>query len=323
MTANVTGSPGRPSWGAVGWRDVDWDAVARDVVVRGRRVRVVDTGHDGDGRDVLVLLHGVSASWRWFIEIIPDLARSHRVVAVDLPGFGGSGFAPGRAGFSGLATAVADVLSALGVERAAVLGHSMGSIVATRLAIERPALVTSLIITGGPILSLTGLARRPWHTLRTHPRPVVTLLGELLTVGVPVPSPIARRIAHSPTMLKLALGPFLVEPGRLDPELMEHVMAALGAPGTFPALLSTVITGDPADGLETITCPVHIIRGPKDPLSPPGDVDRFLAAVPTAKAVDVAGAGHWPHIEQPSAFLTELDRFLRGRHEKAAGTPVH
>ncbi|GAB2928954.1 alpha/beta fold hydrolase [Rhodococcus aerolatus] len=291
------------------WRDVAWEEVARDVDVDGRRVHLVDLDRAGDGSDVVVLLHGVSASWRWFLPVLPDLALTHRAVAVDLPGFGGSQLQLRRSGFDGLAHAVADTCSALGVDRAAVVGHSMGSLVATRLAVDRPELVDSLVITGGPILSLTGLGRHPLRTVRAQPWAVATLLTELATIGVPLPQRVTRLAASSPTLLRLALGPFLAHPERLDPDLMAHVMSALGAPGSFPALLSA-LRGDPNTGLDRIACPTRIIRGPGDPLAPRSDVEAFLAAVPTASAVEVPGTGHWPHIEDPETFLAELRAFL-------------
>ncbi|MBJ7289927.1 alpha/beta hydrolase [Williamsia sp.] len=292
------------------WRDYPWETVTRDVELDGRRVHLVDLDQAGDDRDVVIFLHGISASWRWFIEILPEVAETHRVIAIDLPGFGDSEIFWRKTSFTALAETVAEVCATLSIDRATIVGHSMGSIVATRLAIDRPDLVERLVITGGPILSLTGLARNPLQTLRAQPRSVATLLAELMTIGVPLPAPVSRMVASSPRLLKLALGPFLAHPERLDPDLMQQVMSALGAPGSFPALLST-IGDDPGTDLHKIACPTKIIRGPKDPLSPPVDVDRFLAAVATASAVEIPDTGHWPHIEKPSDFLSELDTFLR------------
>ncbi|GGF21033.1 alpha/beta fold hydrolase [Williamsia phyllosphaerae] len=292
------------------WRDFPWKEVDRDVDIDGRRVHLVDLDQAGNTTDVVIFLHGISASWRWFIEILPRAAETHRAIAIDLPGFGDSEFSWRRTSFTALAEAVAGVCAALSVERATIVGHSMGSIVATRLAIDRPDLVERLVITGGPILSLTGLARNPVQTFLAQPRSVATLLTELITIGVPLPAPVTALVASSPRLLKLTLGPFLAHPERLDPDLMRHVMSALGAPGSFPALLST-IGDDPGTDLYRIACPTKIIRGPQDPLSPPADVDRFLAAVATASAVEIPETGHWPHIEKPSEFLSELEAFLR------------
>ncbi|MGU3437791.1 alpha/beta fold hydrolase [Actinomycetes bacterium M1A6_2h] len=285
--------------------------MTRDVAVDGKRVRLVDMNPSGSD-EVVIFLHGIAASWRWFVQILPVVAESRRAVAIDLPGFGGSEFCYAQSSFRGLAAAVAATCAAVGIERATLVGHSMGSIVATRLAADHPDLVDKLVITGGPILSLTSLARQPIRTVRAHPRSVVTLLSELLTVGLPMPAPIARRVAASPTLLKVALGPFLDKPEELDPDLMVHVMSSLGAPGSFPALLST-IGDDPSADLHRISCPTRILHGPSDPLSPPSDVHRFLAAVPSSSVVEIEETGHWPHIEKPYRFLAELDAFLSVR----------
>ncbi|WP_052689073.1 alpha/beta fold hydrolase [Williamsia herbipolensis] len=294
---------------AAHWRDFPWEEVTREVELDGKRIHLVDLDRVGDDRDVVVFLHGISASWRWFIEILPEVARTHRVIAIDLPGFGDSQFSRRQTSFTALAQAVAAVCAELSVDRATIVGHSMGSIVATRLAIDRPDLVERLVITGGPILSLTGLARNPIQTFLAQPRSVATLLAELLTIGVPLPARVTTMVASSPRLLKLALGPFLAHPEKLDPDLMEQVMSALGAPGSFPALLST-IGDDPGGDLHRISCPTKIIRGPLDPLSPPADVDRFLATVATSTAVEIPETGHWPHIEKPAEFLAELGQFL-------------
>ncbi|WP_032396594.1 alpha/beta fold hydrolase [Rhodococcoides fascians] len=289
------------------WQDIKWDKHTRDIDVDGSRIHLVDLNPTQD--DVVIFLHGISASWRWFVEILPEVARSHRAIGIDLPGFGGSQYSRGHSSFAALADSVAATCSTLGITRATFVGHSMGSIVATRLAAEHPGLVERLVVTGGPILTLTGLTRRPISTIRDQPRAVATLLAELITISLPMPNWLAHRAARSPKILKATLGPFVNRTDRLDPELMDQVMSALGAPGSFPALLSTA-SADPSAGLDRITCPTRIIRGPGDPLSPPADVQRFLDAVPTATAVEIEGTGHWPHIEKPTEFLAELTAFL-------------
>lgn len=293
------------------WQDVDWQHAMRDVTLEGKRIRMVDLNPSGTD-EVVIFLHGIAASWRWFVEILPEVARTHRAIALDLPGFGDSQFSRAGASFDGMARAVAAVCEALEIRRATIVGHSMGSIVATRMAIERPDLVERLVITGGPILSLTGLARNPAKTIRDQPRSVATLLMELVTIGMPLPARLARKVAHSPTALSLVLGPFVAAPRQLDSQVMEQVIAKLGAPGLFPALLSTVAR-DPSVDLHRVTCPTRIIRGTGDPLSPQSDVERFLNAVPSASVVDIEGTGHWPHIEKPARFLAELEEFLIDR----------
>ncbi len=297
-----TGQPSR-------WQDVDWEAMTFDLDVNGKRVHLVDVDSGRDDDPVVIFLHGISASWRWFIEIIPLMAQSHRVIALDLPGFGGSEYSSAHSSFRGLAEAVDATCAALGIGKAAIVGHSMGSIVGTRLAVLSPDLVDKLVITGGPILSLTELPRRPLQTLMQQPRSVATLLAELMTIAVPVPARVGRRVASSATLLKVLLGPFVAHPERLDPEVMVHVMSALGARGSFPTIWSTFSDSVSAD-LDRVACETRIIHGPGDPLSPRSDVERFLRLVPTASAVDIEGTGHWPHLERPQEFVAELRAFL-------------
>lgn len=284
-----------------------WVSSVRTVETATARVSYVDLPHDGG--PTIVLLHGISASWRWFAHLFPALSQHHRVVAVDLPGFGGSSFSRHHLTFDGLADAVVDVCDALAIEAPVVLGHSMGSMVATRVAVRHPARLRSLIITGGPILSLVHLVRRPVETFRRNPRSVTTLVAESAVVGLPLPQSVASVIAGSARLRRAALGAFVARPDLLDPEVVRATMHDLGAPATFPVLASAA-TGDPGRGLAQVRCPTRILRGDADALSPPDDVALFLSTVPSADEVRFAHTGHWPHIERPRRFVEEVRRFV-------------
>jgi len=117
---------------------------------RARAVVTVDTGAPPDGSNGpdYLLIHGIGVSSRYFERIIPLLARRARVVAVDLPGFGRAP-KPGRAlGVDDFAECVAAVVDELGLSGCVVFGHSMGTQVATRLAIDRPEAVAALALMG-------------------------------------------------------------------------------------------------------------------------------------------------------------------------------
>ena len=108
---------------------------------------------DGDrGAPAIVLIHGLAASGRWWDEVVPDLARNHHVIRLDLLGHGDSA-KPNDADYSMQAQAriVAAALDHLGVRRAVVVGHSTGGWVATALYEQRPELVAGLGLIGtGP-----------------------------------------------------------------------------------------------------------------------------------------------------------------------------
>ncbi|ACZ30652.1 alpha/beta hydrolase fold protein [Xylanimonas cellulosilytica DSM 15894] len=104
-----------------------------------------------EGAPVLVLLHGMGAasdasSWA---PVAEDLARDHRLVVPDLRGHGDSG-RPGTYTLAEMADDVAALLDRLGVERATVVGHSMGGLVAIALTLARPDLVEALVVEDSP-----------------------------------------------------------------------------------------------------------------------------------------------------------------------------
>ena len=101
------------------WTEVDWNPFIRNCLVDGLRLRYVDYGTG----PALVLLHGMGASWQWWLENIPTLGRCHRVIAVDMAGFGNSEPLPPPAEMSTHAGTVLDLLGQLGVRSATVVGH--------------------------------------------------------------------------------------------------------------------------------------------------------------------------------------------------------
>lgn len=113
------------------------------VSIGGQELQVVDRGPRG-GRPI-VLIHCFTCAINWWDGMIPHLARDHRVVAVDLLGHGGSEKPSSGYSIADQATAVAQVLSRLGVEEAEVVGHSLGGPVALALAEQSPQLVDSLV----------------------------------------------------------------------------------------------------------------------------------------------------------------------------------
>ncbi|MDQ2682391.1 MAG: alpha/beta fold hydrolase [Chloroflexota bacterium] len=113
----------------------------RDVYVDGRRIRY---GVAGQGRPV-VLVHGLSASSRWWDRNVPALAERHRVYAVDLPGFG-ENRAPGLLALDAMAVWLLRWLEAIGIGRCHLVGHSMGGFVAINLAVMAPDRVDRLVL---------------------------------------------------------------------------------------------------------------------------------------------------------------------------------
>jgi len=130
----------------------------RHIDVEGYRVRYLTAGEGPS----LVLLHGVGDNafdWRW---VMPALARTHHVYAPDLPGSGGSAKPPADYSPAFFTHFVAAFLDALGVDRAAVIGNSLGGLAGLRLALSEPERVTAL-----GLVSSGGLGREVTYALRS------------------------------------------------------------------------------------------------------------------------------------------------------------
>ena len=110
------------------WRSVDWPAHLRFEQVGGQRVNVLDVDDAGSGGATpAVFVHGLSGCWQNFLENIPRVAQSRRVVALDLPGFGDSELPRERISISYYAGVVQEVCERLSLERVAVVGNSMAA----------------------------------------------------------------------------------------------------------------------------------------------------------------------------------------------------
>jgi pimeloyl-ACP methyl ester carboxylesterase len=117
-----------------------------------RRGLAVVAGDVGTGPP-LILLHGLAGSARWWTRNVPALSRSFRVLAIDLPGFGTSPRGQ-RLILDEAAGVVAATMDRLGIERASVIGHSMGGLIAGGLAADQPERVDRLVLVDAAFLSL-------------------------------------------------------------------------------------------------------------------------------------------------------------------------
>jgi pimeloyl-ACP methyl ester carboxylesterase len=127
-----------------------------------------EPAHAGAGSPPVVLVHGLGTSDRWWAPTIPVLAERRRVLAVDLVGFGRSARQPVR--LDAAADQLADWAEAIGLERAAWVGHSMGGTVVTDLAARYPDVVERLVLVSAAGLPISQrVTQHLRHVLHTTP----------------------------------------------------------------------------------------------------------------------------------------------------------
>jgi pimeloyl-ACP methyl ester carboxylesterase len=295
------GEPAQPTW-----RDIDWTQHERQIDIDGCRINYVDLG---EGEETVLFIHGLGASWRWFLEVMPTIAKNRRVISVDLPCFGASGVPAERTTFRLYARYLDTFCERLGLGRVPVVGHSLGTLVALEFATHHPQRVAKVTLAGGPLLSAGRMLEHPISHGRRNPRLAAALLVETLLVPIPVSNWMTRNIVGKPRWRQAMLGPYPRYATKLPDDLIAQLLIGLGGSGVRAAIRG-LFRDSVHHGIDDIACPVLIINGTRDMLQPAADVEEFLHRVPHARATLFAETGHWPQHERPAAFIAELTRFL-------------
>lgn len=275
--------------------------LGRCLDVVGRVVHAVEAGQS-DGIP-LVLVHGASGNVRDFmLSILPDLARRHRVIALDRPGFGHSDPLPGHGWrLADQVAALRGALHGLGYRRYILVGHSYGGTLVMHWALNHPDEVAGVLALSAPVMDWGGAGLGIQYEIAGRP-----LIGPLIARMAPVlagPGWVRRAIeevfAPDPVPAR-----YLTEGG---------VELAL-RPATFRVnavmmlkIHSEIIEQDGDYG--TITCPIEIVHGEADTIVPPR-----IHAIPLSRAVDGArltllpGIGHMPHHARRDDVIAAAER---------------
>ncbi len=273
------------------------------VVIHGHRRAYREAGP----RDAptLVLLHGIGDNSESWAEVLSTLAEDHHVIAPDLLGHGGSAKPRGDYSIGGFANGVRDLLTVLGVDRATVVGHSLGGGVAMQFAYQHPERCERLVL-----VSTGGVSRRVHPALRA-----LTLPGTALTLSALRATGVRRavhRLAHLLASFDLATG--------LDAQDVLRVLERLPdveARAAFVRTLRSVIDvqGQVVTMLDraylATRMPTLIVWGARDVVVPVRDAHVAHAAVPGSRLEILPHAGHFPHRTDPGRFVAVVHEFLR------------
>ncbi|MFM2398748.1 MAG: hypothetical protein RL341_905 [Pseudomonadota bacterium] len=264
--------------------------------IDGMQVHVRDVGPRDDSLP-LILLHGTGASLHTWDGWAGALSAKHRVITVDLPGFGLTGPQPG-ADYSNeryvrFVMALAD---ALGVQRFALGGNSMGGEIAWEAAVAHPARVMKLILVdagGYPLAS-----RSVPIGFRIARTPLLNRVGDV-TLPRSVVAASVRNVYGNPD--------------RVTVDLVDRYYELTLREGNRRALrqrLAQMQPGARASLVLTIKTPTLILWGGQDRLIPPELARRFAQEISGSKLVIFEALGHVPHEEDPAATVVPVEQFL-------------
>ncbi len=236
----------------------------------------------------LLLIHGWLGSWDLWLPTMRGLAATHRCYAVDLYGFGESGKRQDSAQVNAYIDMVPVFLDALGIERATVIGHSMGGTTALGAAIRYPERVKRVGVIGSPIVGsslalLLKLASVPWIGRLTR-----RSVG-LLALGLRLYAPLVTRA-----------------PGVWYPMVSRDIKRTTIE--SFFGSIRSLRHTDLRPTLAQVQMPALGIYGMRDVIVHPNQHAVMSAGIAHAQVETLPRSGHFPMLDEPAAF----DRLIRG-----------
>jgi pimeloyl-ACP methyl ester carboxylesterase len=296
---SATIADGQATYGAAGrsaWLDIDWRAHQRWVILDGRPVNVIELG---EGPPV-VFVHGLSGAWQNWLEQLPQVACSHRVIAMDLPGFGYSPLPAQKISISGYTRMLDQLFDALAIDSAAVVGNSMGGFISAELAINFPERVKRLVLVSPAGISTEGRNVR-LETLRRVERVTAAFAAWFASKS--------DIVACRARLRRLTLSVVAADPARLPAALAAEYLRGSGKPGFLDAL-EALVSYPLRARLPEIAAPTLVVWGDRDFLVPVRDADVFTELIPNSRKVVFKDTGHIAMSERPAAFNALLEEFL-------------
>ena len=277
----------------------------RRTTVRGARVRYFVGGRGPS----LVLVHGLGGAASNWVELAPALVRSYRVLALDLPGHGGSSPLPAAPSLTPFADVAASVAEREGLLPAAVVGHSLGGLVGLRLALRRPDAVRGLLLAASAGISSGTRAREVAVTTLVLARPARLV------------APFRRLVARLEWLRYPVFGFFEVsDPAAFPAAAVEGFLAG---PALHTDVLSAgraLVADDPRIDLDRVRCPCLVLVGARDRMVPVVDATEYARRLRAPLRI-VPDCGHLVIGERPDACVEAIAELLEGAIPPAPPAP--
>jgi pimeloyl-ACP methyl ester carboxylesterase len=274
----------------------------RTVTIHGYRRAYRSAGRRGP---TLLLIHGIGDSSRTWLPVLRPLARRHRVLAPDLLGHGVSDKPRADYGIGAFACGMRDLLDVLGVERATVVGHSLGGGVAAQFAYQFPERCERLVLVG------SGGAGTDVHALLR----LAALPGSELVLPLVTSPPARWALRTAAPVLRRAGGLGFGRDFDYITDTYDRLQQA-SARRAFIRTLRGVVDGHGQSvtmldrSYLAAQIPALLLWGERDSVIPVRHVQAAQAALPGSRVAVFPGAGHFPHHDDPARFVSAVEDFV-------------
>lgn len=283
------------------WRDLSWeDFTFQATLDDGAVLNYVDIGV-GSG-PTLLLVHGLGGSWKVWLENILPFAHDHRVVVVDLPGFGDSSVPSPSCAYSAYAETLAQLCRHLGLTGVVVAGNSFGGWVSAELAVRNPEIVVGLAL-----IDAAGIV--PTRTERLKVVNMMRTAGRMAPLGVRFKD----RVINSPKNRKRAFGFIVAHADQLPPDLATVLMPERTSP-VFAKVINEAVKSwsqDWCDLVAKLDIPSLVVWGAVDKQLPLRHAHLWHRMLVDSELVIVPNAGHMPMLESPRVVNDAIRRLLQ------------
>ncbi|MCB8837896.1 alpha/beta fold hydrolase [Aurantimonas sp. VKM B-3413] len=270
------------------------------IAVSGIRLHVRDDGPRG--APAIVMLHGFGSSLHTFESWAEALKSEYRVVRFDVPGTGLSGPDPdGDYSDARTLEILAALMDVLHIDRATLVGNSMGGRFAWLFAAKFPGRVDRLVL-----IAPDGFES---HGMEYGKTPEVPAMVQLMRYVLPKP------------LVRMNLVPAYADPEKLTDATLDRYYDLLLAPGARAATIARmgqVLLQDPAPILRTIAAPTLLLWGREDRMIPVSNAMDYAKNLPNSTTVVLPDLGHVPFEEDPERSLVPVRAFLAGRGQNGS-----
>ncbi len=246
-------------------------------------------GDSEAGDAAVVFVHGLGgSSYSWWAQLAACEARGRRAVAYDQRGAGRSTKPPGPYSVELWAKDLERVLDHLGVERAILVGHSVGCMIVEQAAVRLGDRVRGIVMVGG------ALRWRPEAGPVFEERVRLARAGRMNEIAATVAQ---TGLSEACRAANPALWGLFCE------------LIAANEPRAYADWSAATATAEMIEP-ERVGCPALAVCGELDPVTPPAFADAVAAAIPNCRTAVVEGAAHWCQLEAPAAVSDLVVRFL-------------